>query len=85
MQREMETDHTIQFSNCCDIYKVAKVVHGNWTNSHRNRLPILLLLLLLLPHTHTHTHMHACTHACTHAHTCSLSLWPDITAMVDWT
>ena len=79
----LDRDHARQLSNWCDISKVAKVVHGNWSDYHCNRsdtLPSIntttraLLLYWQIPcslphleHTHTHTPIH--THACTHTHT----------------
>ena len=74
------------FSNLCDIYTVAEVVHGIWSDNHFNRsdtrLSILLTTALLAdtqlpspPNTHTHTHTHTHAHTRTHTHTpLSLSL-----------
>ena len=34
--RTGDSDRTRHFSNRCDINKVVKVVHGNWSDSHCN-------------------------------------------------
>ena len=35
-EKEMTGDRAGQFSNRCDVYKVAKVVYGNWSDNHCN-------------------------------------------------
>ena len=71
------------FQNWCDIYKVAKMVHENWsvtvtrdTAVHTTARAVLVNTQLpSLPNTHTHAHTrtHICMHTRTHA-TCTLSL-----------
>ena len=74
-------DHPEHFSNWCSIYKVVKVVHGNWSDNQCNwsdTQPSILILELYkqtscsLPYLeHTHTHTRTRTH--THTHTYTLS------------
>ena len=75
------SDRARHFSNRCDIYKVAKVVHRNRLNNHCNRSDtwpsILLTTRALLtntklpspPKTHTRARARAHTHTHTHTHT----------------
>ena len=75
------SDRVRHFSNRCDIFKVAKAVHGKQSDSHPNwsdaKLSILVLELYKQPpcsfpllecaRAHTHTHTRARTGA-THTH-----------------
>ena len=80
------SDRTRHFSNWCDVYEEAEVVHGNWCDNHCNRSdtgPSMLLpelhqqppcSLPCLEHTHTHTTTHAHSHTrtlLTHACACT--------------
>ena len=56
------SDHTRHFSNWCDLDKVSKAVHSNWSITNQSDT-WLSLISILLPH------MHACMHTCTHTHT----------------
>ena len=65
-------DGVRHFSNRCDIYKVAKVVHGNRSGNHCNCSDTWPCILI----PHTHMQYNTVTHACilTHA-TGSFSVW----------
>ena len=74
----LDNDHARQLSNWCDICKVAKVVHRNWSDNNCNRSDTLPSIntttraLLLywqipcsLPHLeHTHTPCTLCVFLC---------------------
>ena len=77
-------DCTGQFSNWCDIYKVAIVeigqtvtvisqIHGHlyyyYYCTSTTRALLANILLPSVPRTDTHTHAHTNTHSRTHAHT----------------
>ena len=48
-------DHIRHFTNQCDVYKVAKMVPGNWSDNYCNQSdaqPFMLLLELYSPSKH---------------------------------
>ena len=59
-------DRTWHFANRCDIYKVAKVVHGNWSDNHCNWFNTWALLATTMPPSLSRTSSSLSrTHMCT--------------------